>query len=106
MLTVARGEHRPAVNHALHYLASNGVNIAGAVLNRAHTGDISRLAYSSSSNRIASSGRVWKSDVPSAIPDTQAPADRDGLVLGPVGTAVASMTDCGYELMTVSDVQS
>jgi Mrp family chromosome partitioning ATPase/uncharacterized protein involved in exopolysaccharide biosynthesis len=106
VLTVARGEHRPAVNHALHYLASNGVNIAGAVLNRAHTGDISRLAYSSSSNRIASSGRVWKSDVPSVAPDTQAAADRDGLVLGPVGTAVASMTDCGYELMTVSDVQS
>jgi Mrp family chromosome partitioning ATPase len=90
VLTIARGEHSPSVEHAVHYLTSNGANLVGVVLNRADPSDITRSGYSSSISRRS------KVDEEGIVQDLT-PVELDGLNLGPVGAAVASLTDCGVK---------
>jgi hypothetical protein len=86
VLTVAQGEQRPMVERAKQQLAAAGGRLAGIVLNRAEVLDIVMSGFSSSVARM-SSDTSKKAQLP------YVPVENDRLSLGPLGTAVASLTD-------------
>jgi Mrp family chromosome partitioning ATPase len=86
VLTVARGEQRPLLEQAKVKVAADGGRIAGIVLNRANARDLLMSGYSSSTSRVSNNPLEQPQLVLTSV-------EHKSLRLGPIGTAVASLTD-------------
>jgi Mrp family chromosome partitioning ATPase len=97
VMTVTRGENRANLQRSIELISATGADLAGIVLNRASTPDMLTSNFSSSISRRSSNGSSTY-----VLPERLPTIEHKNLRLGPIGTAVAAMSQVAYEDETLN----